>query len=159
MRTLAALLAGLAGGALGELLRLPAGALLGAMLSVALVNLATDGALAIGRAARLPSRVLVGATIGSLATPSLLVLLGASIGWAVAVIALVVAAALGIGLLLARWGGLDRQTALLASCPGGIAEMAALADQQGARTEVVVGVHVVRKLVVVLAVVLGVAAL
>jgi uncharacterized protein len=56
------------------------------------------------------------------------------------------------GLLLRPTTGLDRRTALLASCPGGISEMVAMADESGADVELVLGVQLVRKLVVLVGV-------
>jgi uncharacterized protein len=150
--TVRTLLAGVLGGLAGHLLQLPAGALLGSLVAVAAWNVASDGRAAVPRWLRTPSRVLVGATIGSLATPVLLRSLGASVGWAVLCTTGVVVLGLLLGLLLAATSGLDRRTALLASCPGGISEMVALADESGADVEVVLGVQLVRKVVVLLGV-------
>jgi len=148
-RTLAV---GAAGGLAGELLRVPAGALIGSLAAVAVLNVLTDGRAAVPRWSRQPSRVLVGAAVGSLATPVLLPTLGASAGWALLLAVLVVGGGLLLGLLLSATTAIDRRTALLAMCPGGISEMVALADESGADVEVVLGIQLVRKLVVILGV-------
>lgn len=140
---------GVAGGLLGHVLKLPAGALLGSLAAVATYSVCYDSAVVPGWL-RSPSRVLIGATIGSLATPALLRSLGASVGWAVLCTTAVVAVGLALGLLLARMTGMDRRTALLASCPGGISEMVALAEESGADVELVLGIQVVRKLAVLI---------
>ena len=61
---------GVLGGLLGHVLRLPAGALLGSLVAVAAWNVLSDGRATVPGWLRTPSRVLVGATIGSLATPA-----------------------------------------------------------------------------------------
>lgn len=150
MTTAWTLAVGTVGGLLGHLLDVPAGALLGSLAGVAVYNVLRDGRADVPGWLRSPSRILVGATIGSLATPALLRSLGASVGWAAVITTAVVAAGLALGLLLARTTGIDRRTALLASCPGGIAEMVALAQQSHADAEVVLGVQLIRKLVVLI---------
>lgn len=148
----ATLAIGVAGGLLGEWLRLPAGALLGSLSAVAAYNVVSDGGARVPRWLRTPSRILIGAAIGSLATPALLTTLGASATWAALMAVAIVAVGLLLGLLLSALTDLDRRTALLGSCPGGISEMVALAEESGADVEVVLGVQLVRKLVVILGV-------
>ncbi len=143
---------GTAGGLLGEASPLPAGALLGSLAAVSLYNVWSDGGAAVPGWLRVPGRVLVGAAIGSLATPALLTSLGASAGWAAVAAVAIVSVGLLLGLLLSALTGLDRRTALLGSCPGGISEMVALAEESGADVEVVLGVQLVRKLAVILGV-------
>lgn len=143
---------GVLGGLLGHVLHLPAGALLGSLTAVAAWNVISDGRASVPSWLRTPSRVLVGATIGSLATPVLLRSLGASVGWAVLCTTGVVLLGLLLGFLLEATTSMDRRTALLASCPGGISEMVALADESGADVELVLGIQLVRKLAVLVGV-------
>jgi membrane AbrB-like protein len=151
MRTFVAMGAGITGGLLGWWSDLPAGPLLGSLLAVAAVNVLGDGRPSVPRSVRVPGRILVGATIGSLATPALLHTLSASIGWAIALTVAVVGCSLLVGLWFARATGVDRRTALLGSCPGGMAEMVALAEESAARVELVIGMHLVRKIVLLTA--------
>ena len=157
MSTILALALGVAGGMLGWASQLPAGPLLGAMLSVAAYNLLRDGKLKVQPGFRLPSRILIGATVGSLATPGLLRTLGASIVWTVLLSAAVLLFALALGLLFSRLTGVDRRTSLLGSVPGGIAEMVALAEDSAAQADLVLGMHLVRKLVILTGIVAAVA--
>ena len=150
MTTVWTLAVGAAGGLLGHVLNIPAGALLGSLAAVAVHNVLRNGQAHVPTWLRSPSRILVGATIGSLATPALLHSLGSSVGWAAAITTAVVAVGLALGLLLARTTGMDLRTALLASCPGGLAEMVALAEQSRADVQVVLGIQVVRKLVILI---------
>lgn len=146
------LLVGVCGGLLGHVVGVPAGALLGSLAAVAAYNVVSDDRAQVPAWLRTPSRILVGATIGSLATPALLRSLGSSLGWAVACTTAVVAVGLALGLVLARTTGIDRRTALLASCPGGISEMVVLAEESGADVELVLGIQLVRKLTVLVGV-------
>jgi membrane AbrB-like protein len=143
-----------AGGLPLALAGVPAGALLGSIAAVGAYNLWTDGAARVPAAFRDASRILVGTVIGSLATPGLLAALGASVHWALLFTALLVLIGLGCGLLLARLAGLELRTALLACSPGGMPEMTALAEDVGARIDVVVAVHLVRKFFALVAIVL-----
>lgn len=145
MRQLVTLGVGALGGVGGYLSGIPAGAMLGAMVAVALFNLASDGATALPRSVRIGARILIGTAIGSLLTATVLQTLGINLVWAVVFTLVVLAVGIGSGFVLARVGGIDVRTALLACCPGGMPEMTALADELGAQVDVVVGVHLLRK--------------
>lgn len=133
------------GGLLGQVSGLPAGTLLGAMLAVAALNIATDGGARLPAPVRHGSRVLTGATIGSLVTGGLVASLGGYLPYVLAATLLTVLAGLGCGWLLGRLTGLDRTTALLACAPGGLPEMSALAQDLDAEVDLIVGLHVLRK--------------
>jgi membrane AbrB-like protein len=139
------LLAGLMGGALAQWLRLPGGAAIGAMLAAAAVNVLLGE-----RSAALPpglpfvALVLVGITVGStvqrealahaghLLLPALLILLTFSVfGVALAV-------------CMQRFFGFDLVTALFATAPGGMSNMAVLAQQAGGDGFAVALIHMVR---------------
>ena len=135
------------GGLLGHLTRLPAGTLLGAMTAVAVLNVATDGGARLPQPVRHGSRVLTGTTIGSLVTAGLVTSLGGYLPFVAAATLLVVLAGLACAWLLTRLTRLDTATALLACAPGGLPEMTALAQDLGAEVDVIVGLHVLRKVV------------
>ena len=140
------------GGLAGEASGMPAGALLGALGAVSAYNLWTDGAARLPPIVRDASRALVGTAIGSLATPALLVAIGVHLPWAILFTFLVVLIGLASGWLLARLSKVDLPTALLSCSPGGMPEMSALSEDLGARTDIVVGIHVVRKIAALIAV-------
>jgi len=144
MPILITLSAALTGALLFEKLRIPAGALIGAMVAVAALRLADLPATdlpALGRflafaalgwaigegVTRDVLRTLVGAAVPVLATVLALVLFGAFVAW-----------------VLVRLGVLDPATAFLVASPGALSQMAAMSDAVGANTPVVVTVHVVR---------------
>ena len=151
-RTLIALVIGAIGGFAGYISGLPAGALLGSILFVGAFTILTDGGARIPRPLRIGGRLLLGTTVGALLTPAALVAVGANLAWALGLTAALFAVSLGCGLLFARWSGLDPRTALLSFSPGGMPEMSSLAEEVGARTDVVVGLHLVRKLLTLAAV-------
>lgn len=153
-RTLITVVIGAIGGATGYLSGLPAGAMLGAIVSVGAFGLLTDGAARVPRPLRIGGRILLGTAVGALITPAALVAVGANLAWALGFTAALIVVGLVCGLLFARWSGLDPRTALISFSPGGMPEMTALADEVGARTDVVVGVHLTRK-ILTLAVVTG----
>jgi len=124
------------------------------MLAVASYNLLTDGAARLRPAVKSGSRILVGTTIGSLASASVVASIGSDLPWVIGFTAVIILVGLVCGWLLSRMTDLDVTTSLLASVPGGLAEMASLAESLGARAEIVVGLHVLRK-VLALVVLLG----
>lgn len=134
------------GGLIGEASGVPAGALLGALVAVSVYNLWTDGAAYLPPLVRDASRALVGTAIGSLATPALLAALGVHLPWAILFTLVVILVGLGSAWVLTRLSDVDLPTALLSCSPGGMPEMSALSEDLGARTDIVVGIHVVRKI-------------
>jgi membrane AbrB-like protein len=143
----------LAGGAAGAtaltLLNVPAGAIVGAVLGSALVNGLRPGG-SLSRPLRVAGLLLLGCAAGvQLEAASLETLLRIAVPLGVAVLAL-----LALDVLLAVWlsrrYGIDPVTALFACAPGGVSEIAVAADEAGARTGVVISIHVMRVLLVVL---------
>ncbi len=145
MALLSLLLAGAAGGYLAQLLKLPGGAALGAMVAVAAVNVSLgDRSATVPKGLDFAALVLVGVSVGvsitreelagaaNLIVPSLLILVVFS----------------GVGVVLAltlqRFFGFDPITALFAAAPGGMANMAVLAKDAGGSGFSVALVHLVR---------------
>jgi membrane AbrB-like protein len=138
------LVAALAGAALATLLKLPAAPLLGAMVGVAVVKLTSDLTFEIPNAGRWIVYCAVGWLLGQTVTKDALVVLRHH---ALAVILCVVLFLL-FGLALAwglwRFTDLDVHTALLATAPGGIAQMGALSAEAKVNAPLVLSVHVLR---------------
>lgn len=132
-----------------ERLRVPAGALIGAMIAVAIVNL-------IGETAPLPSPAqflayaALGWAVGAGVTSESV---GALRRFAVPLL-IVVAALLLVGGLIAvalvATGQTDAVTAFLAASPGGLSQMTALAEANGANASLVIAVHTFRVVAVIL---------
>jgi membrane AbrB-like protein len=140
-----------AGAWIFERLRVPSGALLGAMTAVAAVNL--SGRLPVEDLPG-PARFLafagLGWSIGAAFTPETLAQLRSAAGSVVFVVVLLLVA----GGLLA-WGlvtvtGIDPATAFLAASPGALSQMIAISETTGANSPLVATVHIVRVFSVVL---------
>jgi len=139
---------GLVGAVIGTALRIPAGAMIGALVVVAAASLVS------GRSGALPiqitqaGRVLLGTVIGSTINRPTLELLGSALLPAfLAAIGLIVIS-LGLGYLIGRMAGMNRATALCSLVPGGMGEMTAIAHDLGADIRVVAALHVLRVIVV-----------
>ncbi|MGF1665505.1 MAG: AbrB family transcriptional regulator [Acidimicrobiia bacterium] len=143
------LLAAVVVGFVFDRLGVPAGALIGAMLGVAAVNLVGATTVGPGRPLLFVAFVILGWELGSQVTRSTLEQVrGAAVPIGFVVIGLLVAAGL-LAVVLHR-AGLDPVTAFLASSPGGISQMAALSTELGGNAVVVSVVHLIRVLAVVL---------
>lgn len=124
------------GGLLALRLKIPAGAIVGAIVLVAAANILW-GLAEVPRLLKLFTQIVAGAFIGAgmdrravatlrhLVKPAL-ILMGSLLGFATL-----------LGLLLYRFSPLDLRTALFAVSPGGITEMAVIADDMGADTAAV----------------------
>lgn len=164
MLNAAVLLAGgLSGAALLTLLHVPAGALLGAVAGSMAVNGLT-GAVAsarapagssptrrtLPRAVRIVGQVLLGVLAGArLDEASLQVLLSALVPVAIAAIVLIGTSLVAARYLFSRYR-VDPLTAVMATAPGGVSELASVAEERGAAMHVVMAVHLLRVLLVVL---------
>jgi membrane AbrB-like protein len=142
---------GAAGAGVLTALGVPAGGIIGAVLGSAAVSGARGVPLS-PKPVRVVGLVLLGAAAGlRLDATTLGHLRSVALPLALAVLALLLAQGL-LALVLCRWFRLDPVTALLAAAPGGVSEIASIADEVGARVGVVTAIHVVRVVVVVLAV-------
>ncbi len=137
---------GITGGLLFALADIPAGGVIGAVVFVGGYSLVRGDVVPLPRASRAAAAGLMGTVIGSMLTRQTLVDLGSGVLWAVGFTVVILAVGLVAAWVLERWTGMDRGTAILAACPGGMAEMSLLAEQLGADAPTVLGVHLVRKL-------------
>lgn len=143
------LIAALVGGYLLERLNVPAGAMIGAMLGVAALNLSGLQVAAFPDWARFLSFVGIGWALGQQFTrDSLQILRDSFVVIVVVVVGLLIAGALLM--LLLRLTGVDTATAFLAASPGGISQMGAISADVGAVVPVVMTTHLIRIFVVVL---------
>lgn len=136
------------GGIIGIKLKIPAGALIGAMISVAIYNIASSKA-AIPSSFKMGAQILVGGMIGlnftleavtglkKLILPSIVLVIGLT------------ALCLTLGLIISKVTGIDLVTALFSSSPGGLADMVLISDAYGADTTTVALMHLIRLITVV----------
>lgn len=136
------------GGFIGIKLKIPAGALIGAMFAVAAYNMYT-GKGDIPANFKLIAQIVVGGMIGlnfntgtisglkELIVPSFLLAAGLILNSII------------LGFVISKLTGLDMITALFSSAPGGIADMTLISDAYGADTPKVALLHLVRLISVI----------
>lgn len=137
-----------AGGAIFALVGVPLAWILGAMTGAAICA-NTVGPARNTKIARRSGQLILGTSAAAVLTPEILTdmvrLLPVMVGVALLAIFVGVVAA-GPFAAIAR---VDRTTALLAALPAGLAEMASLAQERGARSDVVTVTHTLRVFAVV----------
>ena len=132
------------GAAIATLLHLPAAPLLGAMVGVAIVNITPMSAFDLPAAVKWIVYVLVGWLLGvGVTTDTLSQLRTSAIPIVLTVVAFLLFG-LAAAWLLWRFTSFDAVTALLATAPGGIAQMGAMSATAGANVPIVLTVHVLR---------------
>jgi membrane AbrB-like protein len=151
MSLLLTLGAAIAGGSALHLLRVPAGAMIGAMIGVALVNIMSSTPVTpLPGPGRLIAYGAIGWMLGQDIGRGALATLS-RVAWPVALVVVLIVVAGGLlGLVLHTVAGLDPATAYLATSPGGISQMAILASDSGANASLVAAVHLARVVTVVL---------
>ena len=147
---LVCVLVGGAGGYFFNWLGIPAGSVLGAMLSVAVLQIAGLNFAPLPAPLRTGAQILMGIFIGATFNAQTLVELRASFVIVVATTIATVTSSLFLARFVQRWLNLDIQTALLACAPGGLTQMAIIADELGAQTFVVSLFQLTRVVCVVL---------
>jgi len=136
------------GGYLGVKLKIPAGALVGAMVFVAVYNIYT-GQGYIPKNFKIIAQIVVGAMIGlnftieavaelkNLVFPALILVFGLTFF------------SLILGVIISKLTGLDLVTALFSSSPGGLTDMSLIAEAYGAETDKVALLHLMRLITVI----------
>lgn len=135
---------GLIGGLIAIILHIPAGFMIGAMVTVSISRLVC---LNLNKAPRIYGeigKILLGTFIGATFDRYVLVQLGSLLPpRAVAMLGLI-AIGLALGWVLSTLIGLDAATALFSLTPGGLPEMTAVAQEVGADSRVVATLQFLR---------------
>ncbi|WP_053954939.1 AbrB family transcriptional regulator [Inediibacterium massiliense] len=136
------------GGLIGIKLKIPAGALVGAMIAVAIYNIYT-GKGYIPIKFKIIAQMVVGGMIGlnftmdivkgmkELILPAFILVIGMTIF------------SIGLGFLISKFTGLDIVTALFSCAPGGITDMTLISEAYGAQTPKVAILHLMRLISVI----------
>lgn len=153
MSLLPTVLAALVGAAVFERLGVPAGALLGAVVGVAALNLvgSLPTAAELPAAGRFLAYAGVGWLIGQGVTSETVRTLGRSLLPITLVVGALLAFGVGLGWLLVQLGVMDPATAYLAASPGALSQMAAVSASVGADAGLVVAVHTLRVVLLLVA--------
>ena len=145
MRLLLLLGAGTLGGYLAQLVRLPGGAAVGALVAAAAVSVALGGRpVAVPRGLDFAALVLVGVSLGASVSREALAGAANLIVPALVILAALSAVGVVLAVVLQRVFGFDPTTALFAAAPGGMNNMAILAKDAGGDGFAVALVHLVR---------------
>jgi membrane AbrB-like protein len=131
------------GGFIGIKLKIPAGALIGAMISVALTNI-FYGKGEIPANFRLIAQIIVGGMIGLNFSKESVCGLKNLIGPALIMVVGLLVSCIILGLLIWKLTGLNLITALFSSAPGGLTDMALISEAYGADISKVALLHLVR---------------
>ncbi len=143
----------LAGAIVALKLKIPAGALVGSMVAVGLVNMCGTMTVPTPPAAtRFVLQVGLGVILGSRLT--LDTVAGMRELWRPALICTVIAIGTGVlsGVLISRWLGIERLTAILGTAPGGLTDMSLIALDMGAQGTTVMVMHLARLISVIVVV-------
>ncbi|WP_052668774.1 AbrB family transcriptional regulator [Nitriliruptor alkaliphilus] len=149
MTLLTTVAAAVAGAALFEAARVPAGALVGAMVAVAVVNLAGTATSELPSWARFAAFAAIGWAIGHGLDRTAVRAVRDHVGVIVATVLVLLVVGAVIAVVLVRLSLTDPATAFLATSPGGLSQMTALSVAAGADATLVTTLHLVRVVVVV----------
>ena len=148
LRFIMTLLVGGLGGLIGIKLKLPAGALFGAMVTTAVYNLLWDKGYVPPQLNTI-FQIVIGATIGLSFNMQTLRGLGSIFLSAVIMVLGLLTFSLILGWIIHKTTGMDLITALFSTSPGGLTNIVLISDAYGAQTPVVVLLHTLRLISVV----------
>lgn len=148
MSVVLTLIIGFVGGIIGTKLKVPAGALIGSMIFVAIYNIFTNNAF-IPKNFKVTSQILVGSIIGISFTLSSVMELRKMLVPALMLVISLTVFSLLLGFVISKFTNIDLVTALFGSLPGGLTDMAIISEIYGADTPKVVSMHLSRMLTVV----------
>ncbi|WP_051542066.1 AbrB family transcriptional regulator [Clostridium lundense] len=136
------------GGVLGIKLKIPAGALVGSMIAVAIYNI-YGGKGAMPSNFKLGAQIVVGGMIGLNFTKESIYALKDIIFPAVILVIGLTLLSILLGFAIYKLTGLDLVTALFSSAPGGITDMTLISEAYGADISKVALLHLMRLLSVI----------
>jgi len=151
-RGLALLVVGAAGGLAVQGIGVPAGMIVGALLTSGLYRLTGGDPGSWRRLYGRLGRLLLGTVVGAAYGPDVIAPLKGALLPMVVLIAIIVGLGLGLGWALARFTRLDAATALISVVPGGLPAMVAMAGEMGADATVVAAIHFSRLITILVAV-------
>lgn len=136
MSTIITCVIGFVGAFIGKKLKIPAGILIGAIVSVAIINL-TVGVAPIPLSMRMMTQIITGAFIGAGLTNASIRRMRYLIKPASTIVISLLSINLFLGLTLYHFTSMDLCTALFATTPGGLSEMLIISEDMGANTPLV----------------------
>jgi membrane AbrB-like protein len=155
---LALLAVGTAGAFAGWAVGIPAGIMVGALLTSGLYRLAVGERLVGSRLGpwrgwyACLGRLLLGTVIGAAFGPDMIAPLKAALLPMAGLVAAIVGVGLFLGWMLNRLTGLDLATSIISAVPGGLPAMTAMAEDVGADATVVTAIHFSRLITILVAI-------
>lgn len=149
MKVFVTLLVALVGGTVGIKLKIPAGALIGSMLLVALYNIVSDNG-SIPTNLKIIAQMIMGGIIGMSFTKQSFINIKNFILPALVMVIGLVLISVVLGLIIHKVTDIDVVTALFATAPGGMSDMTIISGEYGADQSIVVTMHLIRMLTVIL---------
>ena len=135
----------MAGGLIAQQLRVPGGVMMGSMLAVAAYTLLNEGEPVLLPDPLLTgAQIVLGATLGIGFTMGTLRQIQAMLVPSLVALVLLLLISYALGVLLARFAGIDVATGLFSMAPGGMNYIAATAAATGANGGVVAVIHLLR---------------
>ncbi|MBA4496015.1 AbrB family transcriptional regulator [Paenactinomyces guangxiensis] len=142
----------LAGGYLGYLLKIPAGAMIGSMCGVALANLSGLPLVRIPGWTLFILQVILGANIGLQINRGSVLELKAAWLPALLISIMTLLFGLGVGWIISKVTGWSAITSFFSSAPGGMTDLVLLANNTSADISKVTALHMVRLVTVIISV-------
>lgn len=143
------LIIALIGGFVGDKLKLPAGALIGAMVAVGIANL-LNFKPEISPIYSVIAQSILGGSLGLLITKDLLVELKNYLLPSLMVVILLSVFGVVVGMIVSKASGIDIQTSLFGSVPGGMQEMVILSESYDVNHIAVVVMQTIRRILIVI---------
>lgn len=143
------LLIGALGGIIGIKLKIPAGALFGAMVFSAVYNLITNAGY-VPPKAEMVLQILIGTIIGLNFSMSTIKGLRPILLSAVIMVIGLLLFSLIMGWVISKVTGMDLITALFSTSPGGLSNIVLISDAYGAQAHIVALMHTLRLIAVVI---------
>ena len=144
MTLVTSLIAAVSAALLLDRFNFPAGALIGAMVAIATIKLLGHEAPSMPSAIRIVALIIIGWDLGSRFNQQLVATLTSNLAPLVLVVACFLITGWVLAWMLWRFGVMDPVTAVLATSPGGLVQMGALAAETRANAALVVGFHLLR---------------
>ncbi len=148
MDILYTIIVAITGGLIGLKLKIPAGALIGAMIAVAAMKIGT-GRGELPYTFRIMAQIVVGGMIGLNFTRDTILGLRQLIFPAMIVVIGLTLFSVILGFILSKLTGMDLTTALFSVSPGGLTDMTLISGAYGADTPTVALLHLMRLITVI----------
>ncbi len=142
------LIVALIGGLIALRLKIPAGAMIGSMFFVALLNVTTGSAF-MPIEVKIFTQIIAGLFIGTNIRRDDVIAFRSMIKPAIITVFLILCFSLGMGMILHKISGYDFITAMFACAPGGLVDMTLISYDMGADTSVVSILQLVRLISVI----------